>query len=512
MTRRVVLALAVAMCTVAGACTAGPSNRPPVVENDGPLPPVSPATGPPATPPLPPLEEPRESGVEWKDCAADTGERLGGQAVPANVQFSCGRVSTALDAPELPGRGIARINLLKAGTGPVPLVVLNDIDGEPGTLYALRLAQSLPPEVLQRFSLIGVDRRGSGLSDPVRCIPAEVRTELVGFDPAQESVEPLLDAARQAGQQCGITLEDDQGAFDSWRTAGDLDEIRSQLGLSKLNALARGEGSQVLGAYAVRFTDKVGRFVLDGAPDPSPDVASVRDAQAAGGEAALTAFSADCALRGCSLGGDAKTVVAGLLDQLRAEDANVLGPGLATHAIAAGLAQRERWPELGDAIAAARSGDGTKLAAFADPLLFDDRLNPTRLDGGIATKCNDTTVRLSADQIDTISRDLRGRYPVFGGFVTQQLAWCSPWPVPTQALPPLSKPGVPPVLLVSTAGDPVTSEQGTARAAEQMPSGVRIGWQGAGHGAIGASPCVGEKVRDFLLDAKIPNDGTLCPA
>ncbi|MFI6025206.1 alpha/beta hydrolase [Amycolatopsis magusensis] len=512
MTRRVVLALAVAVCTVAGACTAGPSNRPPVVENDGPLPPVAPVTGPPATPPLPPLEEPRDSAVEWKDCATDVQERLGGQPVPANVQFSCGRVSTALDAPELPGRGIARINLLKAGTGPVPLVVLNDIDGEPGSLYALRLAETLPPELLQRFSLIGVDRRGSGLSDPVRCIPSEVRDELISFDPAEESVEPLLDAARQAGQQCGITLEDDQGAFDSWRTAGDLDEIRSQLGLNKLNALARGEGSQVLGAYAVRFTDKVGRFVLDGAPDPSPDVASVHEAQAAGGEAALTAFSADCAQRGCVLGGDAKTVVAGLLDQLRDDAQAALSPGLAMHAVASGLAQRKRWPELADAIAAARSGDGAKLAAFTAPLVVDDRLSPTRLDGGIATRCNDTTVRLSADQIDAISRDLRGRHPVFGGFVTQQLAWCSPWPVPTQALPPLSKPGVPPVLLVSTAGDPVTSEQGTARAAEQLPSGVRIGWQGAGHGAVGASTCVSEKVRDFLIDAKIPNDGTLCPA
>ncbi|MDI5979552.1 alpha/beta fold hydrolase, partial [Amycolatopsis magusensis] len=344
MTRRVVLALAVAVCTVAGACTAGPSNRPPVVENDGPLPPVAPVTGPPATPPLPPLEEPRDSAVEWKDCATDVQERLGGQPVPANVQFSCGRVSTALDAPELPGRGIARINLLKAGTGPVPLVVLNDIDGEPGSLYALRLAETLPPELLQRFSLIGVDRRGSGLSDPVRCIPSEVRDELISFDPAEESVEPLLDAARQAGQQCGITLEDDQGAFDSWRTAGDLDEIRSQLGLNKLNALARGEGSQVLGAYAVRFTDKVGRFVLDGAPDPSPDVASVQEAQAAGGEAALTAFSADCAQRGCVLGGDAKTVVAGLLDQLRGDAQAALSPGLAMHAVASGLAQRKRWP------------------------------------------------------------------------------------------------------------------------------------------------------------------------
>jgi hypothetical protein len=45
-----------------------------------------------------------------------------------------------------------------------------------------------------------------------------------------------------------------------------------------------------------------------------------------------------------------------------------------------------------------------------------------------------------------------------------------------------------------------------------MPSAVTITWQGTGHGALPASPCVTEAARAFLIDGKIPTDGTLCPA
>ncbi len=93
-----------------------------------------------------------------------------------------------------------------------------------------------------------------------------------------------------------------------------------------------------------------------------------------------------------------------------------------------------------------------------------------------------------------------------------QLAWCAPWPTRAEPLPPAGAPGVPPILVAVTAADPITPEAGTRRGAEQMPSAVTLGWQGAGHGAVGLSPCVTEAARAFLIDGKIPADGTLCPA
>jgi pimeloyl-ACP methyl ester carboxylesterase len=507
--------VAVALAATLAGCTTGPSMRPEVVVNDGPAaqrPPVS------ATQvPLPPLGEPQSPTIRWTDCDEDTRTRLGDPPVSGDLRFSCARVNTTLDAPDLPERGVARISVLKVGTGPIPLVVVNDIDGDPGTLYAARLAATLPPELLQKFSLVGVDRRGTGQSMPAQCIPGSVRDDLVNQDPGADSIEAVIDAARQAGQQCAIELDNSQNALDSWRAAGDLDELRTELGMEKLDALGHGEGSKVLSEYAVRYPGQVGRFVLDGVPDPGSDEAGILDSVAAGLQSTVDAFGVDCASRGCALGADARGAILSLAEKLRAaplatENGDDIGPGLALYAIASGLSQRSRWPELADAITAAATGDATKLTPFAAPFVEDTRLKPSRLDGTIATKCNDSATRLPSDQIVQVSKAMRDKYSVFGGLVAQQLAWCSPWPVRSEPLPAPGTAAAPPILVASTATDPVTPAQGTSRAADQMPSAVEVSWQGAGHGALGVSPCVTDAMRGFLIDGTVPHDGTLCPA
>ncbi|RBM11654.1 alpha/beta hydrolase [Prauserella sp. PE36] len=510
--RRLTVAALAGGLILAG-CTAGPSTRPAVVENDGPAPSGQPTT--PRQVPLPGLEEPGASDIAWADCGPETRARLGDRQVPGTLDFSCARITTTLDAPDLPRRGITRMALLKVGTGPIPLAVVNDVDGEPGTLYAARLAARLPEALLRKFHLIGIDRRGTGDSDAVRCIPSEVRATLLGHDP-ERGVEPALDAARTAGQQCAINLEEEQGALDSWRAAGDLDELRQQLGLDRLSALGHGEGSKVVAIYGARYPDRVGRVVLDGVPDPSADLAAVLDGVAGGAEATLDAFAEDCASRGCPLGADARAAVTSLADQLAGAplvtDSGVtLGRALSLRAVLTGLAERERWPELADAIAAARGGNGGPLTAFVEPYLLDSDVAAARLDGALATRCNDTSTRLPADQLTRVTGELGTKHPVFGALVAQELTWCSPWPSRREALPEIGGDGAPPMVVVSTATDPVTPEQGTIRAAEQIPSAVRIAWQGAGHGALG-SPCVAEAVRAFLADGKVPRDGTLCPA
>ncbi|WP_142001542.1 alpha/beta hydrolase [Amycolatopsis cihanbeyliensis] len=500
------------MIPVLAGCTAGPSTRPAIVQNDGPAPQAP--QDEPAQVPLPPLAEPRASGMSWSECRTETSARLG-DSLPAGLSFSCGRVITTLDTPDLPGRGVIRLSLLKVGDGPIPLAVLNDVDGEPGSLHAARIAKRLPPEVLERFSLIGVDRRGTGQSDPIGCVPTHIREQLLGYDPAATEVAPLLDAARKAGQQCTIGLENRQTAYDGWRTAGDLDEIRAQLGLDHLHAIGHGEGSSVLTAYATRYPDRVGRMVLDGIPDPSPNTVSVLADIAAGTLSTLDRFGEDCADRDCALG-DARKAVTALAEQLRTAplytpNGTRMGPALALHAVRIGLGQRERWPDLAAAIAAARGGDAAGLAAFVAPLLRDTSLHAPRLDAALATMCNDMATRLPEDRINEVLRDAAGKQPLFGTLLAQRLAWCGPWPVRTDPLPEAGARGAPPIMVISTATDPVTPEKGTIRAAEQLPSAVRIAWQGAGHGAL-ASSCVTDATRDFLVEGTVPKEGTLCPA
>lgn len=495
-------------------CTIGPSTRPAVIENDSPPEPQRPTAT--RQVPLPPLGEPKGGQIAWDPCDELTRDRLGDRGVSGELHFSCAEITSVLDPPNLPGQGVIPISLLRVGQGKIPLVVVNDIDGEPGTLYAARLAGALPEKVLKTFSLIGVDRRGTGESKPIQCVPPEIRAQMLAQDPASDDIEPLLDAVRTAGQECSIALKNEQGAYDAWRSAGDLEQLRSQLGMSRLHAIGRGEGSRVLAVYADRFTNSVGRLALDGLPDPSADALTVIEGAAKGAQATLDAFAEDCLARKCPLGADAAREVQALVDRARTSPPSTsggprIGPALVLHAVLGGLAQRERWPELASAVAKARAGKAAELLAFTKPLGQSSAAGPPQLDSILATACNDTMTRLAPDQITKAIQEWRGKYPLFGAFAAQRLVWCGPWPVRREPIPEPDASGAPPILIASTASDPVTPEIGTIRASDQMATSVRISWQGAGHGAIAASPCVSEKVTGFLVDGKVPREGTLCP-
>src|SRR2546428_490385 len=84
------------------------------------------------------------------------GIRLTQLGLPAWLPVQCARVNSVLDSPSARGRGNIRLQVLRAGNGPVPVVVVNDVDGQPGTIYAARLAATLPQDFFGKFSLIGL--------------------------------------------------------------------------------------------------------------------------------------------------------------------------------------------------------------------------------------------------------------------------------------------------------------------------------------------------------------------
>ncbi|MBA0126062.1 alpha/beta fold hydrolase [Haloechinothrix sp. YIM 98757] len=507
-------ALAVAAATLLAGCVPGPSERPAVIAQDDPVTGDSDEIE--DEVPLPTLERPEHPGVSWQDCEGDARDRIDEQDVPGSMRVDCAMVSSVLDPPGLPDRGMIRLSLTRIGNGDIPLLVVNDVGGLPGGVYAARLAGQLPEEMLETFSLVGVDRRYTGRSNPNECIEPDTRERMLGFDPAAEDLKPLIDTAGSAGQQCTIELGNEQGALDSWRSAGDLEHIREQLGMSRLHAIGRGDGSQVLDLYAQRYPDTVGRFIVDGIPDPADDHAAKLEGIAEGTQDAFEAFAADCSRNDCPLD-DAEAAVTELTGELRADplrtpQGELMGPALALRAIRAGLADRERWPELAEGIGDALDGDAAGLATFSEPMLHATINGPPTVDTAWGTRCNDTPTRLSPDRINETSAEWRERFPVFGGLVAQRLAWCAPWPTVEEQPAEGITDEVPPILVVTTAADPVTPEEGSQRRAMQMPTSVTLSWQGAGHGAIGRSGCVNERVHGFLADGDVPADGTPCPA
>jgi pimeloyl-ACP methyl ester carboxylesterase len=466
--------------------------------------------------PLPPLETPRGASISWRDCNTETRNQLGTPAPPPELRYECARVTVQLDSPTLPRRATLRIALTRVGQGTTPLLVVNDADGEPGTLYAARLAATLPPAWLKTFSLIGIDRRGTGGSEGAECLSAQQRRDILGYEPTQTDLTGLLDTARNAGQECVFALEEKLAAYDSYRAAADLDTIRNLLGVTYLNALGHGEGSQVLTTFASRYPDHIGRIVLDGAPDPILDGTGRAESRAAAAETAFTTFAADCVRRACRLGANPRQTVTQLLDQLRsgaitAADRTRLDAGTALYAIRTGLAEPARWPQLADAIADARDGRADALAAVVRPWLARTGTLPPRLDGGLITRCNDDGTRLPPERVSGTARDWLAKYPLFGGQLAQDLLLCGPFPVPQRSLPRPTVTTAPPILVLGSGTDPVTPSSGTEHAAQQLSTAVTLTWQGTGHGAVPSSACSTTATTGFLIDARPPTTGTVCP-
>src|SRR5213076_559344 len=121
---------------------------------------------------------------------------------------------------------------------------------------------------------------------------------------------------------------------------------------------------------------RVGRFVLDGAVDPSLGTRAAALQQAAAFQKALDAYAASCvhSSAGCFLGksvADVQRTIRTILDQisrkpLPTSDGRELTAGNAFYGIAATLYNRSYWILLSSALRSAMSGDGTLLMKLAD--------------------------------------------------------------------------------------------------------------------------------------------------
>ncbi|MBO0839386.1 MAG: alpha/beta fold hydrolase [Sciscionella sp.] len=509
------LALLAVLTIVLGACSAGPSRRPPLAIDEGgqttePTPSSSAATS------LPPLQQPNQDSLDWTDCTAATRDKLGNVGAAKNLSFSCAHFITAADSPDQPDSGAARLALLKAGTGSVPLLVLNDVNGTPGTEYAARLAATMPQQMLKTFAFIGVDRRGTGSSDGVSCIPQNTRNDLLNYDPMSTDLTPLEDTDSSAVQQCALEPGTNLQTLDTVHTVNDVDSIRKALGVDKLNAIGHGEGSRVLASYAADFPGHAGRFVLDGAPDPIADQPTRQQSKASAAESAFDAFAADCVQRKCPLGGQPRQAVTQLLSKLRTTpitqpDGIGIGPGMAMNAIVAELPEPSAWPTLGDALGKAQRGDGSGIEQLLRPQLTGSIDDASRLDAGLITGCNDDADRPTSAQVVDWMKAAHNKAPLFGDYFAQNALLCSPWPVPTAKPPTTNGAGLPPVLVISTANDPVTPRDGTQHFAQTLQSAVLVDWQGTGHGGLPDSACATTAAQRFLVNSAVPADGMVCP-
>ncbi|MGH4025931.1 MAG: alpha/beta hydrolase [Pseudonocardiaceae bacterium] len=507
--------LAVLALLATAGCTVGPSQRPPVAVRDTDLPAAGAPQSTSSTPPLPPPGEYRPGSLLWQNCTDAISAQLG---APAPTQVDCADIRVDADI-SLPTLGdFLQLDITRVGRGPAPLVVIGEADGEPGTVRAARLAAQLPPAVLDTYTLIGLARRGTGTSEPLNCVPSSTRARIIGVnpDPRQSwELDSLLDVTRTAIQTCVQDLGEVLTAINSTGAADDLEALRVRLGAPVLNVISQGAASRVVTDFMRRYPTSVGRTVLDGAADPTLDGITGAQAALLATDSGYAAFAADCVARNCPLAPDPRAALSTLAATLQRAPLLVgrqqISAGTAYQAVLDTIGTPERWPELATALSAARTGDGTGIAALVEPAIIGTRGLPARFDPALATYCNDTATRVPPERAAQLVEQWRKRSPLFGPMFAQRLLLCSAWPVPSK--PPATPGGrmLPPVLVMATAADPVTPPEGARRTADSVPSATLVTWQGQAHGAVPRSPCAVDLVTRFLVDAVTPPQGTLCP-
>ena len=371
----------------------------------------------------------------------------------------------------------------------------------------------VPRAVLEHFDIVGMDPRGVGRSTPLQCGVDPVT--LYSVDPTiedQADIQDLLDVSTRYARNCEAAdgpLLPHLGTRD---VARDMDRIRAAMGDSQLSYVGYSYGTAIGQAYAELFPDRVHAMVLDGVVDPAPDGITMATEQATGFETALADWADGCPHRSsCRFGSDAVAAVETMLAAAETGVASTpgtrtLGPGEAANGLVYPLYNMSLWPDLDAAVADAVDGDGTAMVHLAD-----DYAQIVAFPIYFAVSCLDSTWPRSTDTFLADAKSAASVAPHFGEAIVNDYIRCAVWPSEPEPLGAISAPGTPPIVVVSTTGDPATPYENGVRVAHRLANGVLVTNEGEGHTVVfQGNSCIDGIVISYLVDGDVPGDGTRC--
>jgi len=439
------------------------------------------------TPPVATTEPAAPSTLEWSACP-DLHDGL-------SMQWECTTVGTPLDHADPAGEQITVAltrPLLEPGDDRLPLVMNPGGPGASGIELAWYLVDLLPAELLDTFYPVGWDPRGVGRSEPaIDCGP---------FDPID------VPDADECLARSGALLAQ-VGAADS---ALDLESVRTALGRDRLDYLGFSYGTALGAVYAMTYPERVGRFVLDGAIDPTAgdpagELAADGVPDYAGDEvdAVIERFHELCdATALCAAGPDSATLVDDLEGTIRE---------LTTADFPGGPSRMNRvdledvmigitydpwsWGLVGDALRDAADGDASTLAALASYLLQGYPVEDGPGD-------DVPLVDFGAAHFAIYCADFSHIEGVWG---------CGGMPE-ADPLPVIRTVDVAePMVVIGTAHDPATPGRHADELAAALGDAVAITWEGVGHTAFPVTECLDGAVVDYLVDGIVPDGALACP-
>lgn len=455
---------------------------------------------------------PAVAPVSWSPC--QNGLQCGAVAVPLDYATP-GRatieIAVARHVAEDPAARIGSLVINPGGPGG------SGIDDLPSELSVLT------PELLQDFDIVSFDPRGVDRSDPVSCGETGGGSGATTGplpDPVPSTADArsqVLAADRAYAEQCATTSGSLLPYVGTVDAARDLDRIRAALGDTGLTYIGHSYGTLLGLTYAEMYPTHVRAMVLDGVIDPALSTVQMVTDQAVGFEAVLDDFFSWCRTSGACpwrQGGDPSQTLVVLASSLRAAPlaaggGRVAGPGELYTAVLSALYNTSSWARLGSALAEAAAGNGAGLVSMTDT--YNTENGPNAVDADNAVSCLDHPVPRDPALYPQMAATAQSAAPFFGPMLVWGMLQCAVWPVaPTRTPAPVRAPGAPPIVLVSSSGDPATPHAWALSVRSQLARSVLVTWEGNSHVAYYYSPCVRSIDQAYLLHGTLPADGTVC--
>lgn len=414
------------------------------------------------------------------------------------------------------------------------LVVNPGGPGVSGVEYALNAEYIVNPDVLERYDIVGFDPRGIGDSTLISCLTAAEQDASFASDPKPDSdsqyAQALIDT-QDFVDKC-VANTPNLAHFSTQEAARDMELLRQGLGDTKLNYLGFSYGTYLGTLYAQEFPETVGRFVLDGAVDPTIAIDQQTRVQAVAFDHALANFIADCPKhKNCPLPINATSqFFTDLFNEVAKQPLTVatkqssdiprqITEGLVVTGTASALYDDvSGWPLLRTAISEALAGDGTTFAKLADAYNgrnSDGTYKNNENDANVIIECLDWQQSKTNDQIRTNVSTFTKAAPVFGPYVAYSGITCN---LLNQAINPpapenhkISFNTATPVLVIGTTQDPATPYAWAKRLSAYILGSHLITLKGEGHTGYGrGSACTDDAVDTYLIKGVTPAKNLIC--
>lgn len=453
----------------------------------------------------------REQRMVGMECASLEVPRDPGDPEGAAVQLALGRVKSS-------GSSSQRIGSIVLNPGG---------PGGSGIEFLAGAAVAFPEELRERFDLVSFDPRGVGASSPVRCLEDEAKDEQLAGDLSPDTPEELDRAYEEQGElleACESNSGDMLEHMSTADVAADLDRIRAAVGDEKLTYVGFSYGTSIGAVYASLFPERVRALVLDGAVGPDPDWQEESIVQATGFERVFDRFVAACnADERCPLAPDAEAAVAQARASLESEpvtvgrggDERTMGPDQFDYGLMTALYDTSTWATTASAVAQVRSGGAEQLFTLMDRQTGrePDGSYDNSSDAQVMVSCADTPDRPDRAAAEAFAATVEQAAPRFGRMFATSGVSCSGWPDAANPPPEISAPDAPPIVVVGTVGDPATPYEWAEQLSAALTSSVLLTYEGDGHTAmLTGGECIERALTSYLVDLRVPDPGTRCPA